>query len=66
MAKAMPHKYSINGAGDVTLAGSLISSPVWASFLTDFNELLTTLTLIIGVILGIARLWLIWNENNFK
>lgn len=58
----IPKQPITNGAADVTLAGSLLSSPVWASWLADFNELLTTLTLVIGVILGIARLLVFWMD----
>jgi hypothetical protein len=61
---SMPHRQITQlGAGDVTLAGSLISSPIWASWLADFNELLTTMTLVIGVILGLARLWAVWVDR---
>jgi hypothetical protein len=67
MTYAMIPKQPItNGAADVTLAGSLLSSPVWASWLAEFNELLTTMTLVIGVILGIYRLWVAWREQGKK
>jgi hypothetical protein len=59
----IPKQPVTNGAADVTLAGSLLSSPVWASWLADFNELLTTLTLVIGVVLGIYRLWAFWVDR---
>jgi hypothetical protein len=53
-----------NGVGDVTLAGGLLSSPVWASWLAEFNELLTSVTLIIGILIGVVRLWVAWREHN--
>lgn len=42
---------------DGVLAGGLVTSPVWVSWLGDFNEVLTSLTLIIGLALGVGRLW---------
>jgi hypothetical protein len=54
------------GAADVTLAGSLVSSPAWAPWLANFNELLTTMTLVIGVILGLFRLWAAWADYKRK
>lgn len=48
-----------SGAGDVTLAGGLLSSPVWASWLAEFNQALTTITLMIGILIGLVRLWMV-------
>jgi hypothetical protein len=42
---------------DAMLASGLVSSPAWASWLGEVNQLLTTATLIIGLLLGSARLW---------
>jgi hypothetical protein len=42
---------------DSVLTGSLVSSPAWASWLGDFNQLLTTATLVIGLAIGLGRLW---------
>ncbi len=42
---------------DAVLAGSLIAAPAWVPPLSSINEALTTLTLLLGVALGIARLW---------
>lgn len=43
---------------DVLVAGGLITSPAWASWLDNINEVLTTATLLIGLVLGVIRLWL--------
>lgn len=44
-------------AQDTLLAGGLISAPAWAPWLTRVNELLTTLSLVLGLALASARLW---------
>ena len=41
---------------DGTLATGMSTAPAWAPWLADFNQVLTTLTLIAGLALGIARL----------
>jgi len=43
---------------DAILATALISSPAWASWLGKLNELLTSITLLCGAVLGVCRLWL--------
>jgi hypothetical protein len=48
---------SLSSLPDTVLASSLVASPAWASWLGEVNQLLTTATLIIGVVLGSARLW---------
>ncbi len=42
---------------DAIIAGGLISSPAWASWLSDVNLVLTTITLVLGAVLGATRLW---------
>ena len=37
------------GDQDIIIAGGLITSPAWASWLAQFNTVLTTITLCIGV-----------------
>jgi hypothetical protein len=44
-------------AQETLLAGGLISAPAWAPWLTRVNELLTTLSLVLGLALASARLW---------
>ena len=43
---------------DAMLAGSLVTAPAWSPLLTQVNQLLTTATLVVGLMLGCARLWL--------
>ena len=47
----------VKNAGDVMLAGTLTSSPVWVPVLNNINIVLTTLSLLIGVGLALGRLW---------
>ena len=54
---------SQNSVGDVTLAGGLAASPAWAPLLNSVNELLTTATLIIGIVLGVMRLWALYRNK---
>ncbi|RIA56750.1 hypothetical protein [Dichotomicrobium thermohalophilum] len=44
-------------AQDTLIAGGLISAPAWAPWLAKLNELLTTLSLVLGLALASARLW---------
>jgi hypothetical protein len=50
-------------AQDTLLAGGLISAPAWAPWLMRVNELLTTLSLVIGLALASARLWAFVREH---
>jgi hypothetical protein len=55
------------GAGqDGILAGGLMTAATWAPWLAEFNEVLTALSLMIGLLLASARLWLLFRENNKK
>ena len=54
------------GAGDATLAGSLISSPLWAPWLADVNAVLSVLTVLVGLILGVYRLWCAYQDRQDK
>ena len=49
-----------------TLAGGLATSPAWAPYLDNVNELLTTVTLLIGVVLGLIRLVAFWRDRRAK
>lgn len=42
---------------DTVLAGGLITAPAWGIWLMDVNQLLTTASLAVGLVLGCARLW---------
>ncbi len=45
-----------SGNQDGVIAAGLITSPAWASWLAEFNVVLTTITLLLGIGLGLARL----------
>lgn len=54
----MPHRPELpHQAQDSLLAGGLISAPAWAPWLAEINELLTTVTLVLGIALAAGRLW---------
>lgn len=53
----MPHHIQSHDASDTILAGYLVLSPAWASWLGDVNELLTTVSLIVGIGFALVRLW---------
>ncbi|MCF6199376.1 MAG: hypothetical protein L3J67_08270 [Hyphomicrobiaceae bacterium] len=48
---------------DAVIAGGLITSPAWASWLAQFNTVLTTVTLLLGLALGTTRLWQAYRER---
>lgn len=55
---AMPHRHeSMSTIQDTIIAGSLVAAPAWASWVSELNEMLTTMTLVVGLVIGGARLW---------
>ena len=48
---------------DGVIASSLITAPAWGAWLSELNVVLTTLSLLIGLTLGIYRLWRIYQRN---
>jgi hypothetical protein len=48
---------------DTVIAGSLVTAPAWGPLLAQVNQLLTTATLIVGLILGCGRLWLFLRDR---
>lgn len=52
------------GDQDAIVAGGLITSPAWAGWLGEFNEVLTTFSLLFGLALGATRLWRTYRKNN--
>jgi hypothetical protein len=60
----MPHNTQSHDASDVLLAGYLVLSPAWASWLGDVNELLTTVSLLIGIGFAVIRLWIFLTRRN--
>lgn len=53
----MPHHSSSNDIADAVLAGSLLLAPAWSPPLAAINELLLTISLILGVVIALVRLW---------
>jgi hypothetical protein len=58
----MPHDPS-QGVSDAILAGGLVAAPAWAAPLSEFNALLTTASLILGLLIGAIRLWRLFRER---
>jgi len=52
-----------NGFSDAVLAGSLMAAPAWAASLSELNQVLTTVSLIVGLLIGTVRLWRIWRDR---
>ena len=50
-------------ASDALLTGCLVSAPAWASWLAQLNQLLTTATLVVGLVFGLVRLRRFWREH---
>ncbi len=50
---------------DSLLAGSLITAPAWVPLLNTFNEFVTTVTLMIGLVIGLTRLWILIRRDIF-
>lgn len=42
---------------DSVIASSLITAPAWGLWLSEINGVLTTVTLLIGIAIGLHRLW---------
>jgi len=51
------------GEQDMMIAGGLVTAPAWGSWLQQLNLALTTLSLLIGLALGAARLWLFLKDR---
>lgn len=45
---------------DGVIASSLIAVPAWSAWISEFNHILTTLSLLIGLAIGLHRLWRIF------
>lgn len=48
---------------DSIIASSLISAPAWGAWLNELNGILTTLSLLIGLMIGMHRLWVIVTQG---
>jgi hypothetical protein len=51
------------GVSDAILAGGLVAAPAWAGPLSEFNALLTTVSLVFGLLIGAIRLWRLFREK---
>lgn len=60
----MPHNTQSHDTSDALLAGYLVLSPAWASWLGDVNELLTTVSLVIGIGFALIRLWIFLTRSD--
>lgn len=58
----MPHRND-DTAQDSLIASSLVLAPAWAPWLEQLNQLLTTLSLGVGLALGAGRLWLFMRDR---
>jgi hypothetical protein len=59
---SLPHDPS-QGVSDAILAGGLVAAPAWAGILSDVNALLTMASLLVGLLIGVVRLWHLWRER---
>ena len=53
----MPASQSSHDIPDTLLAGGLMAAPAWASWLSEVNQILTTLSLVVGLAFAFLRLW---------
>jgi hypothetical protein len=53
---------TVINVGDAALAGSLGSSFVWVPLLQEINVLLTSVTLLIGLVLGVVRVIAVYRQ----
>ena len=58
-----PENDPSHGLPDTIIAGSLVAAPAWGPLLAQVNQLLTTATLVVGLILGCGRLWLFLRDR---
>ena len=59
----MTHNNDSQNISDAILSGSLIATPALVGLIDQLNQLLTSLTLIVGLVLGLARLWALWRDR---
>jgi hypothetical protein len=51
------------GVSDAILAGGLVTAPAWAGALSNVNALLTMMSLLVGLLIGVIRLWHLCREK---
>lgn len=59
----MSDHHSSNEMADAAIAGGLISSPAWSPCLAAINDMLLTLSLLLGLVIALVRLWLIFKDR---
>lgn len=59
----MSHHYSSKEIADAAIAGGLLSSPAWSPSLAAINDMLLSLSLLLGVVIALVRLWLIFKDR---
>ncbi len=59
----MPHHSSSNEIADAVLASGLLLAPAWSPPLAAINELLLTISLVLGVVIALVRLWIILRDR---
>ena len=59
----MTHYHSSDDVADAILASSLILSPAWSPPLAAINDVLLTVSLLLGVVIALARLWFIFKDR---
>ena len=60
--KELPHAaegslHASKSIEDGVIASSLITAPAWGPWLSELNSILTTISLILGLTIGLFRLW---------
>jgi len=53
----MPTQNPSHDVSDTLLAGGLLTAPAWAVWLAEINEILTTISLVAGLVLAGLRIW---------
>ena len=51
---------------DSVIASSLIAAPAWGAWLNELNGVLTTLSLLVGLLIGLHRLWVVFSATKPK
>ena len=64
--KSEPIWDSQDATQDFVVAGGLLFSPAWVPWLTSLNHVLTTVTLVVGLVLGLVRLWVLVRRGRQK
>ena len=52
------------GAYDVTLISALITSPVWVEWVNAISDVLSALTVLLALVLGVLRLYWAYKDRH--